>query len=139
MRIIEIAPLSNGAHRNQSYPDFVPNGYALIRSDAELENYPFGTFEVEEIEVDKIGKVVCMKEDTWTPVELPKPEPISPSVMRENAYNIEKIILWDDSYITVTEASQLWQYYAAEGSLKANILQELIANAKMEIRLKYPD
>lgn len=139
MRIIEIAPLSNGAHNNQSYPGFVPEGYALIRSDVELENYPFGTFEVEEVEIDEIGKVVCMKEDTWTPLPIPEPEPISPSVMRENAYNTEMIILWDDNYITVTKASQLWQYYAAEGSLKASILQELIADAKMDIRLKYPD
>lgn len=71
MRIIEIAPLDNGAHRNQSYPGFVPDGWAAIRSNAELENFPFGTFEVEEDD-----GIFYMKEDTWTPGVMPEPEPI---------------------------------------------------------------
>jgi len=66
----------------------------------------------------------------------PKP---SASELRENAYNIEKIISCESSMITVTEASQLWQYYAAEGSDKAAELQALIAAAKASIREKYPD
>ena len=69
MRIIEIAPLNNGAHNNQSYPGFVPDGWALIRGDEELENYPFGTFEVEEIN----GVMTVTK---WTPGVMPEPEPI---------------------------------------------------------------
>lgn len=71
MKIIEIAPLDNGAHRNQSYPGFVPEGWALIRSTAELVNYPFGNFEVEYID-----GVAYMVEDTWTPLPMPDPEPI---------------------------------------------------------------
>ena len=59
--------------------------------------------------------------------------------LREQAYNNDKVIDWEGQMITITEASQLWQYYAAEGSLKATLLQELIANAKTNIRLKYSD
>ena len=135
MRIIEIAPLSNGAHRNQSFHSVIEDileGWAIIPDEMETENFPFGDVEIEEID----GVMTVIK---WTPGAMPEPEPINSSVLRENAYNNEAIILWDNNYITVTQASQLWQYYAAEGSLKANILQELIANAKMDIRLKYPD
>lgn len=71
MRIIEIAPLSNGAHRNQSYPGFVPDGWAIIKEGVELSNFPFGNFETEEVDGD-----IYLKEDTWTPVELPEPTPV---------------------------------------------------------------
>lgn len=68
MRIIEIAPLDNGAHRNQSYPGFVPDGWAVIRDDLETENFPFGEVEVAEIN----GVMTVTK---WTPGEMPEPEP----------------------------------------------------------------
>lgn len=42
--------------------------------------------------------------------------------------------------ITVTEASQKWLYYTAEGnSEKANELQNLIKKTKQEIREKHSD
>ena len=42
--------------------------------------------------------------------------------------------------ITVTEASQLWQYYSAKGNTeKSGALTALIAKAKGTIRAKYPD
>lgn len=66
------------------------------------------------------------------------PEP-SPSAKREEAYNTEEIIDWDGNKITVTVAAQLFNYYSAEGSEKANALQVLIAEAKAKIREKYPD
>ena len=68
MRIIEIAPLDNGAHRNQSYPGFVPDGWAVIRDDLETENFPFGEVEVAEIN----GVMTVTK---WTPGVMPEPEP----------------------------------------------------------------
>ena len=72
MRIIEIAHLENGAHRNQSYPGFVPDGWAIVSPGIELENYPFGMFEVE----DRYGNgVPYVKEDTWKPLPMPEPEP----------------------------------------------------------------
>jgi hypothetical protein len=71
MRMIEIAALDNGAHNNQTYHGVLPDGWAIIRDGAELANYPFGTFEVEEID----GKPY-MKVDTWTPLPMPEPEPV---------------------------------------------------------------
>ena len=74
MRIIEIAPLDNGAHRNQSGGlSVVPDGWAIISSNQDLPNFPFGTFEVEE----RYGnEVMYMVEDSWTPLPMPEPEPI---------------------------------------------------------------
>ena len=63
----------------------------------------------------------------------------APSELREEAYNTEKVIKFDGQELTVSEASQKWQYYAAEGSAKADELQALIVAAKAEIRAKYPD
>lgn len=66
------------------------------------------------------------------------PDPMDDSKhLRENAYNTEKIIEWSGAPITVTEAAALWQYYAAEGSSKADEIQTLIAAAKQEIRETY--
>ena len=60
MYIIEIAALDNGAHRNQSYPGTVPDGWALVREGVStLENFPFGVMTMTE----------------WIPGEMPEPEP----------------------------------------------------------------
>ena len=63
----------------------------------------------------------------------------TPAELREEAYNTEKVIEWEGNLLTVTEAAQLWQYYAAEGNEKANALTGMIADAKDAIREKYPD
>ena len=63
----------------------------------------------------------------------------SPATQRESAYNNDPIIEWEGEHITVTQAAQKWQYYAAEGSDKANTLTDLIARAKQTIREQYPD
>lgn len=72
-------------------------------------------------------------------VFAPMQPTITPAQQREEAYNTAKIIPWDGGYITVTEAAQLWQYYAAEGNHKAEELTALIANAKAEIREQFPE
>ena len=70
MRIIEIAPLSNGAHRNQNGGlSVVPEGWAVIPADMETPNFPFGEVEVAEVN----GVMTVTK---WTPGEMPAPEPI---------------------------------------------------------------
>ena len=70
MRIVEIAPLDNGAHRNQSGGlSVVPAGWAVIPADMICENFPFGDVEVAEID----GVITVTK---WTPGEMPAPEPI---------------------------------------------------------------
>ena len=135
MRIIEIAPLSNGAHRNQIGTfRAIPNGWAAIPDDMETANFPFGDVTVEEING-------VMTVTAWTPGEIPvEPEIVpTPAEQREQAYNTERIIEWDGELLTVTEAATLWQYYAAEGSEKAGDLTALIVAAKENIRAKYPD
>lgn len=71
MRIIEIAPLSNGAHRNQtpSYLAKVPDGWAVVPADLETENFPFGEVEVEE--ANGVPTVVM-----WIPGVMPEPAPM---------------------------------------------------------------
>ena len=65
---------------------------------------------------------------------------LSPSELREQAYNTDPIIPWGGAMLTVTEAAQQWSYYAAEGdAAKTDALTNLIAAAKAEIREKYPD
>ena len=69
MQMLEIIALENGAHRNQTYHGFLPEGWAVIREDiSELENFPFG-----EVTAEKIGGVMTMT--SWTPGEMPEPEP----------------------------------------------------------------
>ena len=69
MYIIEITALDNGAHRNQSYPGHVPDGWALVREDVSaLENFPFG-----EVIAEEIDGVMTMT--AWIPGELPEPTP----------------------------------------------------------------
>ena len=68
MRIIEINPLSNMAHRNQivTFCD-VPDGWAIIPDDMETPNFPFGDITVD----NQIPPVVTI----WTPLPIPEPEP----------------------------------------------------------------
>lgn len=122
MKIIEITPLANGAHRNQT-ASACPEGWAVIPDDMECGNFPFGTITVSD------GIVT-----SWTPGEVPATPTPTAEKRRETAYNTEPCVEWEDEMITVTEAAQLWQYYAAEGSGKAEQLTALIAAAKAEIR-----
>lgn len=69
----------------------------------------------------------------------PGQEPRTPAQRREEAYNTQPLVEWEGEHLTVTQAAQKWQYYAAEGSEKADELQALIATAKQTIREQYPD
>ena len=69
MKIIEIAALDNGAHRNQTGTlSAIPDGWAIIPDGMETTNFPFGEVEVAEIN----GVMTVTK---WTPGEIPEPEP----------------------------------------------------------------
>ena len=68
MRAIEIAALSNGAHRNQTGLDVLPDGWAVIPDDMVCENFPFG--EVTAAEIDGVMTVT-----SWIPGTMPEPEP----------------------------------------------------------------
>lgn len=50
MTMIEIQALDNGAHNNQTYHGFLPDGWAVIPEDMECENFPFGEVTLEEID-----------------------------------------------------------------------------------------
>lgn len=68
MQIIEITPLENGAHRNQTGSFFtVPTGWAIIPSGLETPNFPFGTITVDDSTPPHVT--------SWTAGELPEPEP----------------------------------------------------------------
>ena len=71
MKLIEIAALDNGAHRNQtSDVGFVsiPDGWAVVPDEMELENFPFGEVTVEEIDG-------VMTVTNWVAGLIPEPEP----------------------------------------------------------------
>ena len=63
-RIVEIKALQNGAHENQSYHGFAPEGWAVIPDDMETPNFPFGEVEAEEID----GVMTVTK---WIADEMP--------------------------------------------------------------------
>lgn len=70
MKIIEIAPLDNGGHRNQIGDNlFLPEGWAVIPNDMETENFPFGEVTVQEIDG-------TMTVTSWIPGVIPEPTPI---------------------------------------------------------------
>lgn len=64
MRAIEIAALSNGAHRNQTGLDVLPDGWAVIPESMVCDNFPFGDITVEEIDG-------VMTVTSWTPGIIP--------------------------------------------------------------------
>jgi hypothetical protein len=143
-RIVEMKALPNGAHRNQSYPGFVPGGWAVVPEGMETPNFPFGEVEAAMLpfgepdpETGEVEKVMTVTK--WTPGEMPVPKAPTPTQQREQAYNTQPIVAWEGEVLTVTQAATKWQYYAAEGNAKADELQELIANAKQAIRAQYPD
>lgn len=78
MNIIEISPLSNGAHRNQTGLSVLPAGWAVIPGDMVCENFPFG--EVTAAEIDGVMTVT-----SWIPGTMPEPEPVpDPSTTLED-------------------------------------------------------
>lgn len=72
MKIIEVAALSNGAHRNQTPSQLskIPEGWAIIPDDMVTENFPFGDIIVEEIN----GTPTVT---AWVPGVLPEPAPVA--------------------------------------------------------------
>lgn len=71
MKMIEITALSNGAHRNQTFNGTLPEGWAIILGNEELTNFPFGNFEVEQVD-----GVTYMVDGSWVAGEMPEPEPV---------------------------------------------------------------
>lgn len=81
MIIIELAPLKNGAHRNQTTSGLlpVPNGWAVIPKEMALpETFPFVGVEAQA------GIVTAL-----TPGTVPKPESESIPTMDERMEKLE--------------------------------------------------
>ena len=85
MRIIEIIPLSNGAHRNQTHNSLitVPDGWAVVPDYMDTPNFPFG-----EVVVEELNGVMTVVE--WTPGIIPEP-PVNPDAPED-----EEGSVWDE-------------------------------------------
>ena len=70
MRIVQIEPLENGAHRNQTIDSLtvIPEGWAIVPEDIVTDNFPFG-----ELTAEKIDGIMMVT--SWTPGTIPEPEP----------------------------------------------------------------
>ena len=88
MKIIEITPLSNGSHRNQTLNfETIPNGWAVVPNDIETTNFPFGDVETKEID----GVLTVTK---WTPIDIPESEPTTqPITLDERVSALESAVL----------------------------------------------
>lgn len=72
MKIIEIIPLSNGAHRNQTVSGAVavPDGWAIIPADMTIPGtFPFVTLTVEGQTVTGMEPGVVPEPETPAPTE----------------------------------------------------------------------
>ena len=96
MRMIEIVALPNGAHNNQTYHGFLPDGWALIPDNLETENFPFGGVTVEELD----GRMVV---STWTPLPVPEPAIVedSPSQMDRIEAQVTYTAMMTDTLLEV--------------------------------------
>ena len=101
MRTIEIAALSNGAHRNQTATfSAVPDGWAVIPDAMEIpDTFPFVNIETEEVAYTKESMIPDDKPETYTVVTVtkmtagtvPEPEPAPvDSVKAEKITEIKK-------------------------------------------------
>ena len=85
MQMIEINALENGAHRNQTYHGYLPDGWAVIPPEMEMpDTFPFVDIEVEEI--DGVMTVTGM-----TAGVLPAPDD-EPAPMPEREPTAEEIL-----------------------------------------------
>lgn len=85
MYMLEITALENGAHRNQTYNGFLPEGWALDRDGLCTENFPFGEVIAEEID----GVMVVTK---WTALPMPEPMPEPEPTNEPTAEELLKIL-----------------------------------------------
>lgn len=119
------------------YP--LPVNYAIVPEELDRKiYYDYNGFVQLTIDGDT---VISWEPDVenWEAWKASIPQP-KPASLKEEAYNTRKCIEWDGEMITVTEAGEKWQYYAAEGNANTcNMLTELISTAKEQIRQEIPD
>ena len=86
MKIIEIKTNKNGGHRNQFTDDLIniPEGWAVIPEDMELENFPFGKLNYKTIN----GIKTVIK---WEGLPIPQIEKNNVPSFDESLSKIEKV------------------------------------------------
>lgn len=99
MLIVELAPLSNGAHRNQSGPPVTPpKGWAVVPPELEakcLSYLPFVNLEVGN------GQIVGVSQGEIPPPE-PEPEPpVDP--MEQLRADVDFLLVMSPYYTEVRE------------------------------------
>ena len=90
MRIIKIQSEENGAHQYQTISVDIPlpDGWALVPDDMELENCPFG--EVTAKKINGIMTVTGWVAGTIPEPEIPKP---TPSVFEQMRADVDFIAI----------------------------------------------
>ena len=85
MKMIEIAALKNGAHRNQTYHGFLPEGWAIIPDGLEIP----GTFPFVDITVEYFEGMAVVATMTAGVVPEPTPTPEREPSVEERVATLE--------------------------------------------------
>lgn len=92
MRLIEIEPLSNGGHRNQTITRLssIPEGWAVVPEDMEIpDTFPFVNIEVENgILTAMTAGVVPEVEPTPEPVHEPTAQDDTDAMLVDHEYRL---------------------------------------------------
>lgn len=119
-------------------PDDLPvpiKGEVVLRDDS---GFVIRTDKAEGYKTQTFQDGVLTLTNATTPAV--DPVVLTAAEQREEAYNTQAVIEWEGEMLTVTEASQIWQYYAAEGDMEqAAAITARIAQVKKEIRSQWPD
>lgn len=100
MKILEIKALPNGAHRNQEWDKLpIPDGWAVIPEDMELENFPFGNVTAEEV---IHYKDVTVLRDVIKTREVPAVDEDGNPVMAEEEYTEQEMVTEQQPYGVMT-------------------------------------
>ena len=108
--------------------------FCIVNADGIVENI----IVADEAFAAQIGAVPSYDGAAIGAAYAP-PAVLTPAQQRKAAYEEKALVAWEGQLLTVTEAAQVWQYYAAEGNIKSYDIQRLIAEAKAAIREMYPD
>lgn len=132
MKIIEIAALTNGAHRNQTYHGILPEGWAIIPNEIEIpKTFPFVNIETDETGQIVIGMTEGIVPNTIPTIKANKEQEISSACNQaivagmdvETSKGLEHFSLQETDQINLTTATNavqqgLTEYpYHADGQL----------------------
>ena len=96
MYMIEIIAQENGAHRNQTYNGYLPDGWALVPDNLETKNFPFGEVTVEDMD----GYAVVA---TWEPLPMPESAPPKQEAKNTAQDDIDAMLIDQEYRLTLLE------------------------------------